>query len=160
MEYVISWWSFLWLVDDQGIGSQHHQPSVSEGTGIYIPVGNIQLTSSTNGDFNIFKKPPKIWLRNYVCPLRSNWRSLALFIGSKIIIFSCLTVFLSAFSQVSDAMYSLELGKGLEDVSTDKRHVEDMVGGCLLWGDLFGSCPVVFMQFIIYICRAKLCLHF
>ena len=54
---------------------------------------------------------------------------MALFNGSTIIMFSCLTVFLSAFSQVSDAMYSLELGKGLEDesVSTDKRHVEDMI---------------------------------
>ena len=65
----------------------------------------------------------------YVWPL-SDCRSLALFSGSTIIIFSRLTVFLSAFSQVSDPVYSLELGKGLEDesVSTDKRHVEDMVG--------------------------------
>ena len=85
---------------------------------------------------------------------------MALFNGSKNIIFSCLTVLRSAFSQVSDAMYSLELEKGLEDVSTDKRHVEDMVEGSLLWRDLFGSCSVVFMQFIMYICRAKLCLHF
>ena len=55
---------------------------------------------------------------------------MALFNGSTIITFSCLTGFLSAFSQVSDPMYSLELGKGLEDKSvfTDKRHVEDMVG--------------------------------
>ena len=75
----------------------------------------------------------------YVWPL-SDCRSLALLSGSTIIIFSCLnvflsafsrlTIFLSAFSQVSDPVYSLELGKGLEDesVSTDKRHVEDMVG--------------------------------
>ena len=53
-----------------------------------------------------------------------------MFNGSTNITFSCLTVLLSAFSQVSDPMYSLELGKGLEDesVSTDKRHVEDMIG--------------------------------
>ena len=51
--------------------------------------------------------------------------------------FSCLTVCLFAFSQVSDPIYSLELGKGLEDesVSTDKGHVEDMVGGVICCGD-------------------------
>ena len=56
---------------------------------------------------------------------------MAFFNGSTIIMFSCVTGFLSAFSQVSDPLYSLELGKGLEDksVSIQKRHVKDMVGG-------------------------------
>ena len=66
----------------------------------------------------------------YVWPLRSIWSSMAFFNGSTIIMFSCVTGFLSAFSQVSDPLYSLELGKGLEDksVSIQKRHVKDMVG--------------------------------
>lgn len=130
--YVISWWSFLWLAGDQGIGSQHHQPSDSKRTGVYILVGNIQLTSSTSWGFQCLPKNLQGYASEYyVWPLRSIWSSMAFFNGSTIIIFSCVTGFHSAFSQVSDPLYCLELGKGLEDksVSTDKRHVKDMVGG-------------------------------
>ena len=49
-----------------------------------------------------------------------------MFNGSTIIIFSCQTGFLSAFSQVSDPMYSSELGKDLEDKSVS---TENACGG-------------------------------
>ena len=62
--YVISWWSFLWLVGDQGIGSQHHQPSDSKRTGVYILVGNIQLTFSTSWGFQCLPKTCKDMLQN------------------------------------------------------------------------------------------------
>ena len=44
---VISSWIFSWLVDGEVIWSQHHQPSTSNPSGVYMLVGCTQLTSST-----------------------------------------------------------------------------------------------------------------
>ena len=60
---VISSWTFFALVACEVIGSQHHQPSGSSWSGVYMLAGNIQLTSSTSGGFSICKTAQKIWLR-------------------------------------------------------------------------------------------------
>ena len=45
---MISSWAFFWLVSGEVSGSQHHQPSGSNWSGVYSRlVGNIQLTSPT-----------------------------------------------------------------------------------------------------------------
>ena len=59
---VISLWKFFWLVDGEVIQSQHHHPSSSSWSGVYVPVGSIQLTSSGRG-FSICKTTQRIWLQ-------------------------------------------------------------------------------------------------
>ena len=44
---VISSWTFFWLVGGEVIGSQHHQPSGSNQSGVCVLVVSVQLTSST-----------------------------------------------------------------------------------------------------------------
>ena len=46
MGYMISLWVFFWLVSGEKIRSQHHQPSGSNMSGVYVLVGSIELTSS------------------------------------------------------------------------------------------------------------------
>ena len=43
---VISSWPFFWLVGGKVIGSQHHQPSGSSQSGVYVLEDRMQLTSS------------------------------------------------------------------------------------------------------------------
>ena len=45
------------------IGSQPHQPSGSSGSGVYVLVGSIQLTSSTGGGFSTCKTASRTWFR-------------------------------------------------------------------------------------------------
>ena len=47
MRCVISPWTFFWLVGSEITGSQHHQPSCSDQSGVRILVGSIQLASFT-----------------------------------------------------------------------------------------------------------------
>ena len=47
MGCVISSWTFFLLVSGEVVRSQHHQPSGSNWSGVYLLVGIIQLTSST-----------------------------------------------------------------------------------------------------------------
>ena len=44
-------------------GSQHHQPSGSNWSGVYVFVGSIQLASSTSGGFSACKTASRTWLR-------------------------------------------------------------------------------------------------
>ena len=44
---VVSSWTFFWLVGGDSSGSQHHQPSGSNQSEVYLLVGSRQLTSST-----------------------------------------------------------------------------------------------------------------
>ena len=46
-EGMISSWTFFWLVGGEVIGSEHHQPSGSNPSGVYGLAGSRQLTSST-----------------------------------------------------------------------------------------------------------------
>ena len=45
------------------IETEHHQPSASNWSGVYLLVGSIQLTSSTRGSFSICKTAQRTWLR-------------------------------------------------------------------------------------------------
>ena len=45
--YLISSWTFFWLVGGEVIGSQHHQPSGPNWSGVYVLVVSMQLTSFT-----------------------------------------------------------------------------------------------------------------
>ena len=60
---MINSWTFLSLIGGDIIGSQFHQPSVSNWSGVYVLLGSIQLTSSTCGGFSTCKTAPRTWLR-------------------------------------------------------------------------------------------------
>ena len=45
------------------IGSQHHQPPVSNRSGVSLLVGSVQLTSSTSGGFSAYKTASTTCLR-------------------------------------------------------------------------------------------------
>ena len=55
-------WTFFWLVGGEVSGSQHHQPSGSNQSGVYMLVGSIQLTSPTWWGFQYLQNSPKILL--------------------------------------------------------------------------------------------------
>ena len=61
----ISLWTFFWLMSGEISGSQHHQPSGSNGSGVSLFMGNILLLP--NGGFCICKTAQRYW---YVYPLR------------------------------------------------------------------------------------------
>ena len=61
---VISSWTFFWLIGGKVIGSQHHQLSGSNWSGIYVVVGNIQLTSSTWQRFQYLQHSSKDIAKN------------------------------------------------------------------------------------------------
>ena len=67
---VISSWTF-WLVGGEIIGSQHHQPSGSKQSGVYMLVGSIQLTSSTWWGFQYLQNSSKDIAQNITY---SPWR--------------------------------------------------------------------------------------
>lgn len=57
---MISSWTTFWLVGGEVSGSQHHQYSGSSWPGVYMLVGNIQLTSPTWRRFQCLQKSSKI----------------------------------------------------------------------------------------------------
>ena len=61
--YVISLWTLFWLVDNDVIRSQHHQPSGSDWSRVCVLVNIIQLTSPNSGGFSICKTAQRTWLR-------------------------------------------------------------------------------------------------
>ena len=60
---VISSWTFFRLVGGEVIGTQHHQPSGSNWSRVYVLVANMQLTSSTWWEFQYLQNSSRIWLR-------------------------------------------------------------------------------------------------
>ena len=57
---MISSWIFLWLVGGEVSRGQHHQPSGSNWSGVYVLVGSIQLTSPTWWEFQYLQNSSKI----------------------------------------------------------------------------------------------------
>ena len=63
---MINSWTFFWLVGGEVIGSQHHQPSGSNRSRVYVFVGSIQLTSSTWWDFQHLQNSSKEMAQNII----------------------------------------------------------------------------------------------
>ena len=63
---VISSWTFFCLVGGEVIGSQHHQPSSSNHSGIQALVSSIQLTSSTWWGFQYLQNSSKDMAQNII----------------------------------------------------------------------------------------------
>ena len=61
---MISSWTFFWLIGGKVIGSQHHQLSGSNWSGVYVVVGNIQLTSSIWQGFQYLQHSSKDIAKN------------------------------------------------------------------------------------------------
>ena len=56
---MIRLWTFLWLVGGEVIGSQHHQPSGSNWSGVSKLLGSKELTSSTQWGFQYLQNSSK-----------------------------------------------------------------------------------------------------
>ena len=57
-----SLWTFFWLVGGEVSGSQHHQPSGSNQSGVYMLMDSILLTSPTWWGFQYLQNSSKILL--------------------------------------------------------------------------------------------------
>ena len=64
--YVISSWTFFLLVGGEVIRRQHHQPSGSNWSGVYMLVGSIQLTSPTWWGFQNLQNSSKDRAQNII----------------------------------------------------------------------------------------------
>ena len=65
--YVISSWTFFWLVGGEVIRNQHHQASGSSQSGVYVLMGNLiwrKLTSSTWWGFQCLQNSSKDMTQN------------------------------------------------------------------------------------------------
>ena len=71
-------------------------------------VGSIWLTSSTWWQFQHLPNSSKIWLKVLSIALEEELKSLTLFNGQTIIVLSCLTVFLAAFSHCSKFIFQIK----------------------------------------------------
>ena len=83
--------TFFWLVGGEVIKSQHHQPSASNRSGVYVLVGSIQLTSSTWWGFPYLQNSSKDMAQNIIYSpwggTKGAWLCLFvyLFIGVKLL---------------------------------------------------------------------------
>ena len=93
--YVISFWTFFWLVGGEVTRSQHPQPSGSNQSGVYVLVGSMQLTSPNLWGFQYLQNNSKDIAQNIIYSL---WE------GKKLSLFCLAWLFslASAFSHFSD----------------------------------------------------------
>ena len=66
MKCVISSWRFFWMVGGEVTGSQHHRPSGSSWSGVYMLMGNKQLTSSTCWGFQYLQNSSEDMAQNII----------------------------------------------------------------------------------------------
>jgi len=78
------------LVGGEVIRSQHHQPYGSNGSGLSVLVGSIQLTSSTCWGFQYLQKGSRLWLRILSIVLEEELKDPRLHLMAKLLLF-CLT---------------------------------------------------------------------
>ena len=64
--HVVSSWTFFWLFDGEIISSQHHQPSGSNLSGVYVLVGSRHLTFSTWWRFQYLQNSSKDMAQNII----------------------------------------------------------------------------------------------
>ena len=151
MGCVISSWTSFLLVGGEVVRSQHHQPSGSNWSGVYMFVGIIRLTSSTwwriQSLQNISKDMAQSIIYSSGRGTKVSWLSLV----AKLLLF-CLTVFLS----FCIFFFPIKFVLWLKFVSADKWEVEDMVGGVLFWKGPHWSCLVTPEQAV----QASLMLYF
>ena len=101
---VISSWTFFWWVGCEVIGSQLHQPSGSNRSGVYMLVGSMQLTSSTWRGFQDLQNSSKDMAQNIIYSPWGRTKSPWLCLMTKVLWLglACLFSSLSACSHFSD----------------------------------------------------------
>ena len=71
MGCMISSWTFFSMADGEAIRSQHHQPSVSNLSGVCLLVGSKQLTSCIWWQFQYLQNSSKDMAQNIICILEA-----------------------------------------------------------------------------------------
>ena len=99
---MISSWTFFWLADGDVIGSQHHQPSGSNWSVVYVLVVWIQLTSSTWWEVLYLQNSSKAMAQNIIYSLWGGTKCSLLCLMAKVLLFclAWLFSFVSAFSHI------------------------------------------------------------
>ena len=101
---VVSSQTFFWLVGGEATGNQHHQPSGSNWSGVYVLVGSIELTSSTWQRFQYLQNSSKDMAENITYSPWGRTKCLWCCLMAKVSLFciAWLFSFRSVFSHFSD----------------------------------------------------------
>ena len=137
---VISSWTFVWLVDGDVIGSQHHQPSGFNCSGVYVLMGSVQWTSSTWWGFQYLQNSSKDMAQSIICGPSQRTKGPWFCLMAKELLFflAWLFSFLSASSHFSDSIYSLT------KIFLQTK-VAQGLGRGLFWEGLIRSCSVTWL---------------
>ena len=95
MKCVISSWIFFWMVGGEVTGNQHHRPSGSSWSGVYVLVGNIQLSSFTCWGFQYLQNSSDDMAQNIIHSPWGDSKCRWFCLMAKLLYYlSCLTVVL------------------------------------------------------------------
>ena len=140
MGYVISSWTFFWLVRGEVIGSHHNQSSDYNQSEIFA-CGKVQFTSSAWWGHRYLQNSSKDMAQNIIWSPWGGTKDPWLCLMAKLLLFGPVWLFSFAFVFLFFSLLWLNLIFDWS-FSTDKRQAEDMGEGRLFWEGCIGSCLV------------------
>ena len=138
---VISSWTFFWMVGGEVTGNQHHWPSGSSWSGVYMLVGNIQLTSSTCWGFQYLQNSAEDMAQNITHSPRGDakcpWFCLMAKLLYYFVLLDCCPLFLHFLtSSIKFILWNSGRPRRLKIFYRQERGGWKTRGG--VWGSLLG----------------------